>query len=163
MENSIRLLVLSMVLGWSASAFAGDWYVHRTSHAMKVPPWYCYCYRATTANVIPATPTHPLDMQISRALAFSKLATYAALPETCPNNCQFGGRSSAGRAPARDHSLEPKRAKSQSPKCQQLAKVGGCEGFCRGFAAGYDVAARVITKCITDCKVKKVEELGCAS
>jgi hypothetical protein len=47
----ISAAAVAMLLPVSASA--QDWYIHRTSEKMSVPPWHCYCYRMTQANVIP--------------------------------------------------------------------------------------------------------------
>lgn len=163
MKHAVRTLVMLMLLAWSSAVIAGDWYVHRTSHVMKEPPWYCYCYRATTANVIPGTPTHPIDMQISEEQAFINLANYAAMPETCPGNCGFGsGGSSRGGKDAAGGPPAPKPKKQPSPACRQLAQVGGCEGMCKGMASGHNVAAKLIAKCIADCNVSKINKFGCA-
>jgi hypothetical protein len=144
-------LALIMLAAWHSAAFAGDWYIHRTSEQMKEPPYYCYCYSRSKANVLAGKVTYPVEMQITEEQVISKLAVYAALSETCPNNCGAG----PGRGTADDPPLPPKLHHEPAPECKQLAQVGGCSGFCRGMAAGYEEKlADTIAKCVSDCLQK---------
>jgi hypothetical protein len=153
MKPSTLTLLLLVFVSWPTVAMAGDWYVHRTNHQMSVPPWYCYCYRIAKASVLPGTVTYPMDMQITEAQALSKLATYAALPETCANNCGFGAASPGGGGGG--PGVPPPTGPVPSLECQEFAKVGGCAGFCKGMIAGHEDAAGVsIAKCTADCLEK---------
>lgn len=100
-SNTRAMLALAGILGaalataWPLGheAQARGWYVHRTSHDMRIPPWYCYCYRMSQASILPGIVTYPMDMQITYEAALDRLATYATLPETCPANCGAGSGS----------------------------------------------------------------------
>lgn len=160
----IRLvLALIMVAIWQTAAFAGDWYIHRTSEQMKEPPYYCYCYSMSKANVLAGKPTHPVDMQITEAQAISKMAAYAALSETCPNNCGAGtgapgtGAGAPGTG-AGGPPLPPGPDHGPAPECRKLAEVGGCAGFCSGMAAGHEGLGAAVAKCTSDC----LEKYRCA-
>lgn len=149
MRRTTLTFVFVMLVGWPTAALAGDWYVHRTSHQMKTPPWYCYCYRIAKDSVLPGIVTYPMDMQVTEAQARSKLTTYSALPDTCPNNCGFGAASSGGGGGV----VPPRPAPpGPSPECQKLAQYGGCRGFCQGMIAGNESAAGIsVAQCVTNC------------
>jgi hypothetical protein len=124
-----------------------DGYVHRTTHQMSVPPWFCYCYSLAKANVIPGKVTYPMDMQLTWEQGLSKLETYTALPDTCSGNCGFG----TGEGVSVDVGVPPATPPPQpAPECEQLAELGGCEGFCKGKAddAGMPDQAQ---ECIDNC------------
>jgi len=153
MRPSTLVSALLLFAGWPTAALAGDWYVHRTSHQMNTPPWYCYCYRTAKANVLPGTVSYPMDMQISWDQALSKLDTYKGLPDTCTNNCGFGAEPGGGAQPPAG--VPPQAKPPPGPECQQFAEVGGCRGFCEGMIGGNEAAAGIsIAQCTANCLEK---------
>ncbi|MCB1443815.1 MAG: hypothetical protein KDJ72_12415 [Methyloceanibacter sp.] len=150
MKPASVILAFAMLALWQTAAFGGEWYVHRESRQTKEPPYYCYCYSRSKANVLAGKVTYPMDMQVSEAQAIAKQKAYAGLPDTCPNNCGAGPPGQDGntaRAP-----VPPKQGPAPAPECQKFAQVGGCSGFCNGMAAGYEsTLGAEIKKCISDC------------
>jgi hypothetical protein len=113
---------LLLLAGWPTVAIAGDWYVHRTSHQMSVRPGYCYCYRVSTASVLQGTVSYPMDMQISRERAFSKLANMRrcrtpapTIAASVPTRAAVAGRPLRhNRAPGRPRNARSSRSSADA-------------------------------------------------
>ena len=128
----------------------GDWYLHRTSQQMTVPPGYCYCYRVTKTNVIPNTPTHPIHMQVTREVAMSELAKYTAMADTCPGNCA-GGSGAAGQPGPRADLSGRWQVADKTIYYDFVAVPGG-----RSFSAGKDGFIRCMLTMLANGRVRAI-------